>query len=416
LGSQQQVIDVAIVGAGATGLIAAQLLQQAGLRVMVYEQAAQPGGRLATEFHDGLQLDRGFQVLLTAYPAVKRYLDVSALYAKAFAPGANVLMPGGESTSVADPLREPSRIFQTLTSGVGSLGDKLRLLRLVGYVNGRNPEQLFELQETSTEEFLKGWGFSAQIIERFFRPFYGGIFLERRLETSQRMFLFTFKMFAEGAAVLPKGGIVAVAQQLASRLHPGSLQLQARVKSLSKSAITMEDGTSVSAKYVLDTRSAWTPPQEGATEWHSIINVYYSTPQTALPQKLISLLPGGCPVNNVAVVSGAQEAYAAKGESLISVSLFAPSGRDLDYYAHEISSSLKPWFAEEMENWTPIRHYDIPKALPQGRHVIWAEDARLWQDADGVFRAGDYRLHPSLQGAMKAGELVAEAILSKASA
>jgi phytoene dehydrogenase-like protein len=46
--------DAAIIGAGANGLTAAALLTRAGLKVLLVERAARPGGRLVTEnFHPG---------------------------------------------------------------------------------------------------------------------------------------------------------------------------------------------------------------------------------------------------------------------------------------------------------------------------------------------------------------------------
>ena len=68
-------------------------------------------------------------------------------------------------------------------------------------------------------------GFSAEIIDRFFRPFLGGIFFDTRLRTSSRLFAFVMRMLATGSNCLPARGIGAVAEQLAGRLAPGSLVL-----------------------------------------------------------------------------------------------------------------------------------------------------------------------------------------------
>jgi phytoene dehydrogenase-like protein len=37
------------------------------------------GGRVRTDVVEGFRLDRGFQVLLTAYPAAKKWLDFDRL-------------------------------------------------------------------------------------------------------------------------------------------------------------------------------------------------------------------------------------------------------------------------------------------------------------------------------------------------
>ena len=62
------VLDVLIVGAGLAGLCCARRVQQAGLRFLVLEASDGVGGRIRTDRIDGFQLDRCFQVFLTAYP------------------------------------------------------------------------------------------------------------------------------------------------------------------------------------------------------------------------------------------------------------------------------------------------------------------------------------------------------------
>jgi hypothetical protein len=47
-------------------------------------------------------------------------------------------------------------------------------------------DQLFERPEITTRERLAEEGFSAAMIDRFFRPFFGGIFLEPELRTTSR--------------------------------------------------------------------------------------------------------------------------------------------------------------------------------------------------------------------------------------
>ena len=60
--------DVLVVGAGISGLVAAVELKRRGFSVQVLEASDNVGGRIRTDVVDGFLLDRGFQVLLTAYP------------------------------------------------------------------------------------------------------------------------------------------------------------------------------------------------------------------------------------------------------------------------------------------------------------------------------------------------------------
>ena len=62
-----------------------------------------------------------------------------------------------------------------------------------------------------------------------FRPLQGGIFFDRALGTTSRMFEFVMRMLAVGSNCLPARGIGEVALQMAGRLPPGSVVLNARV-------------------------------------------------------------------------------------------------------------------------------------------------------------------------------------------
>ena len=60
-----------VVGAGLAGLAAARTLVAAGWQVRVFEASDAPGGRMRTDLVDGFRIDRGFQVLNSAYPELK---------------------------------------------------------------------------------------------------------------------------------------------------------------------------------------------------------------------------------------------------------------------------------------------------------------------------------------------------------
>ena len=105
---------IVIIGAGLTGLTCARELVREGKKVLVLEAAEQVGGRLRTDTHeDGYRLDRGFQVLFTAYPAAQRHLNFENLKQRFFEPGA-LLAKNGKIYEVADPLREPGSLLSSV--------------------------------------------------------------------------------------------------------------------------------------------------------------------------------------------------------------------------------------------------------------------------------------------------------------
>lgn len=200
-------MQVIIVGAGLAGLACARTLHQAGLPFLLLEAADGLGGRVRTDRVEGFLLDRGFQVLQTAYPEAKRVLDYRALDLRAFAPGALVYFDG-RLHRVADPWRQPQYLPATLLSPIGTLADKLRVARLRWRACRGGVDELFRRPETTTWEALRGQGFSASIIERFFRPFFSGVFFDRELAATSRMFEFVFRMLAGRRRPCPPGGWV----------------------------------------------------------------------------------------------------------------------------------------------------------------------------------------------------------------
>jgi len=72
-------VDVLIVGGGLAGLACARALQEKGVSFEILEASDGLGGRVRTDEVDGFLLDRGFQVLLTAYPEAQRVLNYPKL-------------------------------------------------------------------------------------------------------------------------------------------------------------------------------------------------------------------------------------------------------------------------------------------------------------------------------------------------
>ncbi len=214
---------VIVVGGGLSGLAAAASLQDHGFSVTVLEASDGVGGRVRTDLVDGFRLDRGFQVLPTAYPLARKLLDFRALDLRSFEPGA-LIREDGEELELMDPLRRPRSLRGAISSKAGSSSDKLRIALLRARLGAGSTDRLFKGTDRPTRLELRRLGFSRQIRERFFRPFLSGIFLESDLSTSSRFFRFVFRMFSRGSAAVPALGMGQIPDQLATRLPEDAIR------------------------------------------------------------------------------------------------------------------------------------------------------------------------------------------------
>lgn len=243
-------VDVVVVGAGLAGLAAARLLHQADRSVVVLEASDGVGGRVRTDDVDGFHLDRGFQVLLTAYPELHRQLDVDALHLRSFDPGALVRV-GSSLRRVGDPLRQPTTLVSSAVAPVGTPVDKARLARMLLRLRRADPVALLRGEDVSSLEALRAEGFSETMIDRFFRPLVGGIQLDAELSASRRMLDIVLRCLATGDATVPAAGMGAIPAQLAAALPEDAVRLGARGESIDGTTVRTAGGSAVTGTHLV---------------------------------------------------------------------------------------------------------------------------------------------------------------------
>jgi protoporphyrinogen oxidase len=406
---------VIIVGGGIAGLTAAKILKKNGFDILLIEASDRIGGRVNTDEKDGFLLDRGFQVLLTAYPMAKELLDYESLHLKSFLPGAKILHPGG-MTEIMDPLRRPSALFSTLFSPAGSLGDKFQMLKLKMKLGKMSLKEIFSEPEQTTESYLLKLGFSDKMIEWFFRPFLGGIFLERDLLTSSRMFNFVFKMFSEGHTVIPENGMSQIPNQLASSLNKKEILLNKSVVFIDEKKIKTIDGQEYDGDYIIlatNQENTPTPFTPIVSEKRVVTNIYFSSLKAPFTEPIIALNSNkDAFVNNVAVMNNLSNRYSKSGKYLISASILGDiKGLSSDEIIKMAKEELSAWF--DTKNWKFVERYDIPYALPNQTHVEGFASDDYFKINDSTYRCGDYLLNGSINAAMWTGKKVAQLIIDE---
>jgi phytoene dehydrogenase-like protein len=411
---------IVVVGGGLAGLVAARHLADRGRDVTLLEAREELGGRVRTSHEDGYTFDRGFQVLFSAYPAVKRELDIEALSPRRFTPGATIARPN-HRTVLSDPFRNPTAAIQTLLNSDVRTADKLRLFRLQRELADRDPEAILRGGGQTIKSYLADRGFSQRFVERFGAPFYGGITLDRSLGTDSAVFEYTYKMLSEGEIFLPAKGMVAMPAQLADRARSAGVTIET-----GREVTTVEGGDGEAAvetaneTIAADGAVVATDPKTAAeltdvdgipTDTIGCVTQYFSLPTSKAPDMgtRIVLNAADDRPNTVAPLSAVAPEYAPEGMELYSATFLGTPEEDDSDLAQEVQSALRSWYpAAGFGSLEHLRTDRVPLsqfAQPPG---FQSELPNPDAPEGSVVLAGEYTRWSSIQGALESGRIAAE--------
>lgn len=410
-------------------MAAAIRLQADNIPFLLLEASDAVGGRVRSDVVDGFTLDRGFQIFITGYPEARKILDYDSLDLRKFYSGAQVYY-GGRFHTVADPLRHFSNALQSLTNPIGTVVDKLLIGLTRLKVLTKGDDEILSAEEVTTIDLLKKIGFSDAILERFFRPFFGGIFFDRELETTSRLFNFIFKCLALGDNTLPSKGIAAIPEQLAAKLPSNSILFNSRVVSVdsesdssSKIRVKLQNGQMLESEFgvILAVEEpeavkllAGEKPSEVRQPVRSTVCLYFSADQDKVPvQDPVLLLNGSGKgiVNNMFFATNVAPSYAPAGKALVSVTLVGIYGDVADEdLVDRVVNELSGWFGESVVgSWSYLRMYRIGFAQPnQCPPTNLKKNPKI---KPGLYICGDYVTSATFDGALVSGRKAAETLL-----
>ncbi len=198
---------IVIIGAGLAGLACARSLQHAGRNFLVLEANSEAGGRVKHERVNGFTCDLGFQVIMDSYTSLRAHADISALRPRYFDSGA-IIWDAGKTYQLQNPLKHPTSAGATFTTTAVGWMDKIRITKMVADLLLSVDTDLENLEDPgeTTLQLLRKRGISNNAIRRFFRPFFGGVFLDDSLNAPASLFRFYLKKFTSGRVFVPPRG------------------------------------------------------------------------------------------------------------------------------------------------------------------------------------------------------------------
>ena len=392
----KQNYDIIIVGAGMAGLACAQKCSESNQDFLLIEKSDRIGGRVGSLKNDGFIFDIGFQVYNTAYEITNKLLRNKLDDFSPFLPGAKIIS-GKNSTIISDPMRNFSKVFHTIFSSAGSFKDKIKILTLKYQLSNYSID-FDENVDMSTVDFLKQYGFSDKIINNFFHPFFSGIFLEDKLDTSSKFFKYVFSNFNKGLAVIPKDGMQEIPDKIFSNARPDFLSNREVIKILPKNNLQLNNGDIISFKKLILTNQSCGLVNQYDVKFNSVTTVYVSTKLSFRDSTYIHLFPQDELINNVAFVSSVSPGYAPLNKTLISISIIV-KGQQVEL-EQTIKQKMSAYFGGASSDYTIEKILKTKKAtINQLPGFFQPKTSAI----DSIILAGDHVTNGSIEGAVISG-------------
>ena len=401
----KQNYDIIIVGAGISGLACAQKCNENSKDFLLIEKSSRIGGRVGSVKSERFIFDLGFQVYNTAYNTMNGLLKNKPEEYLPFMPGAKIMIKDS-STIISDPMRNFSKILNTIFSTAASLSDKIRVLKLKNHLSNYSIE-LDDSKDMQTIDYLRGYGFSEKIIGNFFNPFFSGIFLEDRLETSSKFFKYVFSNFNSGLAVLPKNGMQEIPNQIFSNIDPSQILLNTQVeKILPGNKLELSNGSTIVFNSLILTNESCALAGQPSINYNSVSTAYISSNRSFKDSRYIHLFPQDDLINNIAFVSSVSPNYAPKDKTLLSISILGKN--EIMGIDKKLKQKMVFYFGGDISDYTVEKTINTKKATLNQLPGFY--ENKIKQEGNVIF-AGDHMFNGSIEGAAISGIKAYERII-----
>ncbi len=415
-------MKVTIIGAGLAGLACARRLTDHNVDVCIVERTGTVGGRVKSTTMDGFRIDRGFQVLLNAYPALQSFPELAALTVHPFPPGARIMIEHRLHT-LSDPFRNPADALPSIITPVVSLQDKLLMWQLTAELNRRPLSSMWDEPDQSIFRFLSRRGFSQSAIELFFRPFIGGITLDESLGSSAAVFKFVWSMLSKGLATSPVGGMQSIPNAMSDVLIQKGvdIRLETMVRDIQPShrgwhVVTSTDTTA--SDCVVVATDVWSLPKllpsTAAPCYRSQRTLWLAIDRTIDVGPSLILNPDRqSPLMTIAPMHAVDAERAPVGKSLFAVTIRS------DRFS-ESTDALMEYFGNAMQRHkilgpndqiTCIADQLIEKAQFVQNPQHFRKRTDIHNVPDGIYICGEHLRTSSINGAIESGVTVADEIV-----
>ena len=387
-----------IIGGGLAGLACASKMQKEKHEFFIIEQSDRLGGRVGSIYEGEFIFDIGFQVYNTAYSNTNSLLKVNEIDLKFFKPGARI-HDGKHFQIISDPMRDYSQLFSSLFSSISSFSDKIKILLLKYELSNYSIDNDKE-QDYSTFDYLKDRGFSEKIIRLFFKPFFSGIFLEKRIETSSKFFKYVFSNFSRGLAALPSNGMQEIPDAISKNIRNDLIMYNSRVIQIKdNNTIILDNSKEIKADTIILTGDSHELLGNKPTQYNSVTNLYFSS--SIFPEfgSYIHIFPKDELINNVAFLSSISSNYSPISKCLISVSILGL--HDSKSLKNKIQKKLSKYFGGSEQQYDFIKSFELKKAtIKQPANYFYNNLVTLEKN---IIVAGDHTTNGSIEGAVISG-------------